>query len=1050
MNGPRSIRRPVLRQFCGFIAAACLYPAAVRAGNDQVQFDEVLAGVNGDSTIQFVELKFSGPGENLWGPQGGESVGRARLVFHDATGLQTGEFVFASDPPMGLVDPVNGGYSVLIATQAFADEPTMPAPDFIMPVNVVSVNGKICFKNNPANANADPIDLCLSYGNFVGDLEGGGTSTSASAIVYASALRRLSNYAIYGAPNVNSDLMPAPPQPRNSAGDTGLFTIAPDVDQGFNLFSKETFYGNGRTCLTCHRPEAHFSITPSLIATLPPNDPLFVAETNPQLAALENSCILRSRGLFLENIDGFANPHVFRASPHLLNAFESAPYGLSGEFSDLQLFSGGAVQQHFPKTLTRNSDPLAGPLDFRLPTTSEKNVLGAFMNSITVPEDGNFDIDRMINAAVARGADAVAINRGRDLFVGDGKCFLCHGGPVLADADVFFGGGNLNFRTGVVNLPVNQSEPCLGGGPLPAEAGGNRAFNVPALIGVSETAPYFHNNSVATLRDTVEFYNGTEFNTSQSGFMVGGITLNAAQVDDITEFLTALVEPDVVDCNSNMVDDVIDVNQGTSLDCNNNKIPDECELAGNDCNGNGTPDDCDAGPIIFSGSAVQTTSDGPFSATAFDLNGDLREDVITANWNANSVTVFLAQPGGTLLPQPNYAVGNLPHAVAVADFDDDGDPDVASCNLATNNVSVLRNNGGTGPGWLGLAAATHYPVGSGPLSLKAVDVNGDMLPDVVTANNVTNNLSVLINLGNSMGNWQGFAPVVNYNTGNGPWYIAAGLLDDDADLDLVTANRGAHNITIRWNNGSGVFNTSTTIAVGSSPEGVCAEDLNGDGKGDLAVANFDSDTITVKLNTGGGTFGPSVNVGVGNYPFGAKPRFVGARDLDGDGDRELISANQFSDSISILLNDGAGTFPAIINIPVAFKPEAVAIGDFDGDGKADVASPHFTNDELSVAINLTPPMGGDCNANAAPDDCDLAAGASFDFNANAIPDECENLGDIDGDGDLDADDIAAFVTVLLGLDTDPNRVAASNVNADAGADAGDVSPFTRLMVANGF
>ena len=63
------------------------------------------------------------------------------------------------------------------------------------------------------------------------------------------------------------------------------------------------------------------------------------------------------------------------------------------------------------------------------------HALEAFMNTIKMPADGNYDIDRMINAAVARGADADAISRGRGLFTTPGQCFRCHSGPVLADVD---------------------------------------------------------------------------------------------------------------------------------------------------------------------------------------------------------------------------------------------------------------------------------------------------------------------------------------------------------------------------------------------------------------------------------------------------------------------------------------------------------------------------------------------------------------------------------------------------------------------------------------
>ncbi len=150
------------------------------------------------------------------------------------------------------------------------------------------------------------------------------------------------------------------------------------------------------------------------IALLPPNDPLFVAEQNPLLADLENPCLMRgARGLFLENIDGFENPPFFRSSPPLMNVADTAPYGHGGDIPDLQQFTTGAVTQHLPKTTARNSDPSVGPLDFRLPTQRELEAMEAFMQSMRLPADGDYDLQRMIDAAITRGGDAASIQRGR-------------------------------------------------------------------------------------------------------------------------------------------------------------------------------------------------------------------------------------------------------------------------------------------------------------------------------------------------------------------------------------------------------------------------------------------------------------------------------------------------------------------------------------------------------------------------------------------------------------------------------------------------------------
>jgi hypothetical protein len=68
------------------------------------------------------------------------------------------------------------------------------------------------------------------------------------------------------------------------------------IADGRRLFLQETFEGNGRTCGTCHVEANNFTVDPALIATLPEDDPLFVAENNPGLATLEKPELLRRSG----------------------------------------------------------------------------------------------------------------------------------------------------------------------------------------------------------------------------------------------------------------------------------------------------------------------------------------------------------------------------------------------------------------------------------------------------------------------------------------------------------------------------------------------------------------------------------------------------------------------------------------------------------------------------------------------------------------------------------------------------------------------------------
>ena len=330
--------------------------------------------------------------------------------------------------------------------------------------------------------------------------------------------------------------------------------VDPLVELGEQLFNSETFDGNGRTCTTCHDAAESFGISPQGIASLfsvDPLDPLFVAENDPALSTLENTCLMRQgndRALFLENVDGFASVPVFRASPHLLNIGLTAPYGQSGGVANLRDFPDGAIMQHATKTMARIQAS-----DFRLPTSQEADALEAFMNSITFPTDGNLSLDRMIAYAISEGADEDAIERGRELFFGDlAQCSVCHSGPALAHADgsLGLGTGNLAFNTGVVNLGVNSNDGCFGGPgdptiPLPSEMGGNREFSTPPLLGVANTAPFFHDHSAETLFDAVSFYASVTFIVSPAAALLPSPSIfSIADTLDMVAFLEAIsVDP---------------------------------------------------------------------------------------------------------------------------------------------------------------------------------------------------------------------------------------------------------------------------------------------------------------------------------------------------------------------------------------------------------------------------------------------------------------------------------------------------------------------------
>ncbi|CAF4392450.1 unnamed protein product, partial [Rotaria magnacalcarata] len=104
---------------------------------------------------------------------------------------------------------------------------------------------------------------------------------------------------------------------------------------------------------------------------------------------------------------------------------------------------------------------------------------------------------------------------------------------------------------------------------------------------------------------------------------------------------------------------------------------------------------------------------------------------------------FITQCNITFTGQTTYSTGNAPNSVVAADVNGDGKPDIIVVNYGSNNVGVLLNIGnGT------FAAQTTYSSGNYPNSVVAGDVNGDGKIDIIVVNYVSNNVGVLLNRGN--------------------------------------------------------------------------------------------------------------------------------------------------------------------------------------------------------------------------------------------------------------------------------------------------------------
>jgi hypothetical protein len=341
------------------------------------------------------------------------------------------------------------------------------------------------------------------------------------------------------------------------------------------------------------------------------------------------------------------------------------------------------------------------------------------------------------------------------------------------------------------------------------------------------------------------------------------------------------------------------------------------------------------------GSTPETTALG-------DFNGDGDLDAAVTSDAPDKITIHSNNGAGvlTLTQTIQVANGSSPHFIVAADLDGDGDLDLAVTLKNVAALTVLLNNGGTFA-----LSGVNVATGLEPRSLVAVNIDGDADVDLVTSNRDSNTLSVVRNNGNAT-----FQPAVTVAVGQDPRHVDAADLDGDGDQDLVVANNDSNTVSVLLNNGTGTFVVVASLPTGSfDPEGIVAVDLDGDGDQDLAVAADDDTSIAqnavlVFKNLGGATFGGFTSYAVNALGAG----FIAAADMDLDGDMDVATANQDSNSVSALANNGQGAFGAPLVMPVGAGPEHVIAGDLNGDQVPDLVATNDGGTTISVLRNLVP------------------------------------------------------------------------------------------------
>ena len=315
-----------------------------------------------------------------------------------------------------------------------------------------------------------------------------------------------------------------------------------------------------------------------------------------------------------------------------------------------------------------------------------------------------------------------------------------------------------------------------------------------------------------------------------------------------------------------------------------------------------------AGDGTFAHGRDLSGPDEPARIAVADLNGDKRLDIILthfgvtdAGWTgSDDLVVLLAKKDGTFkrLVRPH---GSSPGALAIGDFNNDDNSDLATAGYADHASVFIGHGDGTFENPLDVPISAPFASG-----IALADLDGDGNLDLATANSIigagrsARSASVVLGRGDGT-----FDPATEYLVG-GPQPVLPVIVDLNADgaLDIAMPDGWpTEDVSVLFGIGDGTFGTSVQFKVGNNAHSLVAADLNGDTYNDLIAANFDDgeleghdNGVGILFGAGGGTFEPKVEIW-GPTVGGA---ILAAADLDGDGKIDLIESGD--DDLVVLFN----------------------------------------------------------------------------------------------------------------------------------------------------
>jgi len=337
---------------------------------------------------------------------------------------------------------------------------------------------------------------------------------------------------------------------------------------------------------------------------------------------------------------------------------------------------------------------------------------------------------------------------------------------------------------------------------------------------------------------------------------------------------------------------------------------------------------------------------GTYFVLVWDLNGDGIPDLVLGS---NQVSIYLGNANGTYTKSSTISVQQAPtsYPIVAADFNGDGIPDLAVPLYGSNDVAILTGNG---DGTFAAPLMASVPGAIVTIAQVAVaDFNDDGLPDLAVVDRNSSSVDILLGNGNGTFTSEATNPPISGT----PSYLATGDFNGDGITDLAVAENSG-SVSILLGNGDGTFAASGSVNSASSGSPIAVADFNGDGKLDIAVAAGTGTGASVVSLTGNGdgTFNSPVS---GQSPTSTSVTWLQVEDFNQDGLADVVLADS-NGSATVFLNSSGGSFnqsfPVVSGLTVPYYLE-VGVGDLNGDGYPDIVAAGYYNN--AEGLYLTQP-----------------------------------------------------------------------------------------------